>query len=165
MRYSVLILMSRVILAVLWQAYFHLEMLVATDMLLRRQVLLASEPGDDEELVRDINDTDVFSAFLITSWDFPNLQGAVAELVFDSAVRSHPGAFALSFPLDFLSFWASPMPSWIHRRCCLLHPVHCHIICIWRTIHFHIFIPECNFRILNSIWLQIPALLRTLWCM
>lgn len=67
MRYSVLILMSRVILAVLWQAYFHLEMLVATDMLLRRQVLLASEPGDDEELVRDINDTDVFSAFLITS--------------------------------------------------------------------------------------------------
>lgn len=67
MRYSVLILMSRVILAVLWQAYFHLEMLVATDMLLRRQVLLASKPDDDEELVRDINDTDVFSAFLITS--------------------------------------------------------------------------------------------------
>ena len=36
-RALVLILTSRIILAVLWQAYFHLEMLVATDMLLRRQ--------------------------------------------------------------------------------------------------------------------------------
>ena len=66
--------MSRVILAVLWQADFHLEMLVATDMLLRRQVLLASKPDDEEELVREIYDTDVFSAFLITM-RFPKLAG------------------------------------------------------------------------------------------
>ena len=62
---------------VLWQAYFHLEMLVATDMLLRRQVLLASKPDDEEEL------------------------GAVAELVFDSAVRSHPEDIA--FYIQFIA--------------------------------------------------------------
>jgi hypothetical protein len=67
--------MSRVILAVLWQAYFHLEMLVATDMLLRRQVLLASKPDDDEELVREMYDIDVFFCFSHNFMRFPKLAG------------------------------------------------------------------------------------------
>lgn len=77
---------------VLWHGYFRLEMLYAADLNTRRQILGASEDAAN------------------------NKMGTVAEIVFDSAVRAHPGDF--TFHLQFISIataytalhqWAKPL--------------------------------------------------------